>query len=156
MAGRPPSMRPTLNCVLSYHLPDPYNQYQSTLCPVESKEFGAGRGAVWRERGKAGKERGKKQVKSEKERENCCQNEGADANHVEIAWLNLVAHPSPPTHLTGWVVGHHLLQFFHIVVTIATLVEAKSPVRWHVRATNHLLVLLNYCLRFRTKKEVEI
>lgn len=42
------------------------------------------------------------------------------------------------------------------MVTIATLVEAKSPVRWHVRPTNHLLVLLNDCLRLRTKEEVEI
>ena len=42
------------------------------------------------------------------------------------------------------------------MVTIATLVEAKSPVWWHVGPTNHLLVLLNYCLRLRTKKEVEI
>ena len=70
--------------------------------------------------------------------------------------MNLIPHPSPPAHLTGRVVGHHLLQFFHILVTIATLVEAKSPVRWHVGPTNHLLVLLNYCLRLRTKKEVEI
>ena len=49
------------------------------------KSLGQGGGQFEeRERGKAGKERGKKQVKSEKERENCCQNEGADANHVEI------------------------------------------------------------------------
>ena len=41
-------------------------------------------------------------MKSEKERENCCQNEGVDANHVEIAFGSPPLPSYPPYWLSSW------------------------------------------------------
>ena len=70
--------------------------------------------------------------------------------------LSVQEYPRKPPHLVGRVIGHYLLQFLYIVVTIATLVEPQGPVRGHVGAANDLLVLLNHCLWLRAKEEVEI
>ena len=40
--------------------------------------------------------------------------------------------------------------------TVSTLVEAQPPVGRHVRPPNHLLILLDHCLRLRTEEEVEV
>ena len=42
------------------------------------------------------------------------------------------------------------------MVTPPALVEAKAPVGRHVRTTYDLLILLDHCLRLRTKEEVKI
>ena len=51
---------------------------------------------------------------------------------------------------------HYILNFLKILEPIPTLMEAKAPVGRHVRSTYDLLILLDHCLRLRTKEEVKI